>query len=456
MPRALTLLASDFIAFYGALGATLWLRYGNSEFISQWSGHVIPFSLLLIVWFFALYITNLYNVQFMRNDREFFERLTQAMLFATVISILFFYFIPFFGITPKRNLFFFLLLLAVGMWSIRFLYNKVLAGSAKKNVLIVGITKESLELAELITHNPQFGYSIRSLVNLTPGSSSLITQTPIGWHIIQSLNEVDAHIVRENIDTVIITPDAYQAREVVHLFYSTIFRQINFITLATITEQLTGRIPLGSINQAWFLDNLAEGAKKSLSPVKRIVDVILASALGLPTLLALPFIAALIRLDSRGPVFFRQARTGQDRKTFSIIKFRTMQINAESATGAVWASHNDTRITRIGSFLRKTRIDELPQLWNILRGDMSLVGPRAERPEFDTQLAQQIPFYNERYLIKPGLSGWAQINYPYGASIDDATQKLQYDLYYIKNRSLVLDLEIILKTISISLRRSGR
>jgi lipopolysaccharide/colanic/teichoic acid biosynthesis glycosyltransferase len=156
-----------------------------------------------------------------------------------------------------------------------------------------------------------------------------------------------------------------------------------------------------------------------------------------------------------GLIFFRQKRSGRGGVPFSIIKFRTMRTDAERS-GAVWATENDPRVTAVGRVLRKSRIDELPQLWNIMLGDMSLVGPRAERPEFDTQLAQQIPFYRERYLIKPGLSGWAQINYPYGASVQDALQKLQYDLYYIKHRSLALDIAIVLKTISISLRRAGR
>ncbi|MBP6885670.1 MAG: sugar transferase [Candidatus Pacebacteria bacterium] len=455
MPRIITLLSSDFVSFYGALAVTLLLRYGRSDFTIQFSRHVVPFSLLLLVWLFALYITNLYNVRFMRNDREFFERLAQAMLFAAVISIIFFYLIPFFGITPKRNLFIFLILLAIGMWGMRLLYNRILAGSTKKNILIVGITKEAIELATFITNNPQLGYRISSFVHLN-NESIETTTSATSWGVIHNLNEVDAHIIHKSIDTVVITPDAYQLKEVVDLFYSAISRQINFISLTSLTEQLTGRIPLGSINQTWFLNNLEEGSKKSLDPMKRFVDIASATLLGIPTLIALPFIAAIILVDSRGPVFFRQARTGRAGTPFSIIKFRTMKIDAEATTGAVWATQNDSRITRVGSLLRKTRIDELPQLWNILRGDMSLVGPRAERPEFDAQLALQIPFYNERYLIKPGLSGWAQINYPYGASVEDALQKLQYDLYYIKHRSILLDLEIVLKTISISLRRSGR
>jgi len=455
MLRKATLIASDLVAFYGALTVVLFLRYGRSDFVAQWSYHIIPFSVLLVVWVFALYIANLYDPRMMRNDREFYERLGQAMIFAGVTSLLFFYLIPFFGIAPKRNLFLFLVALALLMWGMRSLYNRIIATGAKKQLLIVGLNHEALELATLITENPQLGYNVRALVRLRQEDLPLDT-VHTRWNIIDDLATADRAISAHEIDTVVISPSAYQMHEVVSLFYGALSRQIDFVSLVTLSEQLTGRVPLGSINQAWFLDNIAEGSKKRLETLKRVTDITSSILLGIPTLILIPIIALFLRLDSRGPIFFRQKRTGRGGIPFHIIKFRTMRTDAETATGAVWATENDPRVTRLGRLLRKTRIDELPQLWNILRGDMSLIGPRAERPEFDAQLASQIPFYRERYLIKPGLSGWAQINYPYGASPADALEKLQYDLFYIKHRSLALDLEIILKTISISLRRSGR
>jgi len=178
--------------------------------------------------------------------------------------------------------------------------------------------------------------------------------------------------------------------------------------------------------------------------------------MGVASLALYPFIILAIKISSPGPIFYRQKRLGQAGKVFEIIKFRTMDQNAEKFTGAVWTVEGDPRITKIGNLLRKMRLDELPQLWNILKGEMSFVGPRAERPEFHEQLKQEIPFYEERYIIKPGLSGWAQINYRYGSSVADAAEKLQYDLYYIKNRSLILDLGIILKTVNIALKQAGR
>lgn len=438
MFKKLTLVASDLAAFYGALALILVVRYGASAWQMQWSIHRAPFSILLIAWLFALYIANLYDTRIMRNDRDFFARLAQATGVASIASVLFFYLIPYFGIAPKMNLFFFLVVCALLFASTRFLYNRVIAVGTKERLLIVGVNQESLELVDFIRANPQFGYGIGAVVGL------------------EELKKIDAIIFEHRIDTVIISPEAYQMQEVVDVFYRTLSRRVDFVGLAAFMERLTGRVPLGAIDQMWFLDNMTEGSKRSFDVGKRVFDVAAAIVLGIPALILTPFIASAIWLESPGPIFFKNRRTGQGGTSFDMIKFRSMRPNAEATTGAVWAKDNDPRTTRIGRLLRKSRIDELPQLWNILKGDMSLIGPRAERPEFDAMLSGQIPFYRERYLIKPGLSGWAQINYPYGSSVQDAAQKLQYDLYYIKHRSPILDLEIILKTVNISLRRAGR
>jgi exopolysaccharide biosynthesis polyprenyl glycosylphosphotransferase len=181
-----------------------------------------------------------------------------------------------------------------------------------------------------------------------------------------------------------------------------------------------------------------------------IIGIILALPL-------LPVIAVLIKINSPGPLFFKQTRVGQLEKKFQLLKFRTMEVDAEKGCGAVWAQKDDPRITRIGGFLRKMRIDELPQLYNVLIGDMSIVGPRPERPEFVADLKNQIPYYTERHFAKPGITGWAQIRYNYGASVEDAMEKLRYDLYYIKNMSPFLDFQIIIETAKVMLfGRGGR
>ena len=233
-------------------------------------------------------------------------------------------------------------------------------------------------------------------------------------------------------------------------------KKIIFLILASFYELLTGRIPLGAINQIWFLENLSEGTKRGYEIVKRSGDIIFAIVIGVISLILYPFAILAVKISSPGPIFYRQKRVGQLGKVFEIVKFRTMRKDAEKDTGAIWTTENDPRITKVGNFLRKTRLDEVPQVWNILKGEMSFVGPRAERPEFHDLLRKNVPFYEERYLIKPGLSGWAQINFHYGSSVQDAAEKLKYDLYYIKNRSLLLDLGIILKTVRIAFKQAGR
>jgi sugar transferase (PEP-CTERM system associated) len=222
-------------------------------------------------------------------------------------------------------------------------------------------------------------------------------------------------------------------------------------------EKLSGKLLIENIQPSWFIYSNGFRSNAIQRIYKRLVDILF-SLLGL--VVALPFfplLALLIKLDSPGPVLFRQVRVGEGGRHFVILKFRTMRQDAEKGTGAVWAQKNDSRITRIGGFLRKSRLDELPQLFNVLKGEMSFIGPRPERPEFIESLSERIPYYNKRHFIKPGLTGWAQICYPYGASEEDALEKLRYDLYYIKNYSFLFDVLIVLETIKVVLYgRGGR
>jgi exopolysaccharide biosynthesis polyprenyl glycosylphosphotransferase len=453
--RRLTLMWGDLVALYAALAAVLWIRYGANNWNPAWQAHVWPFTLLFVLWLVALYIANLYDRRFLRNDRDFYARLAQAMGAAAVVSVAFFYFIPVFAITPKTNLFLFIAVASLSLVGVRWLANRALAGGAKKRLLIVGLNDDSLALARFVTNNPQFGWTVRALVRL--GQDTLALEPATGpWLMLDESEDLTAFIRAKRIDTVVISPAAYDQGDLVGMLYGAIAEQVDFASLASFTERVTGTLPLGAISQQWFLENIAENSKKPYETAKRAMDVVVSVMLGIPVLLLTPFIAAAIVAESPGSPIFRNRRTGRGGKPFTMFKFRSMRHDAEKETGAVWAKENDPRVTRVGRFLRKTRLDELPQLWNILRGEMSLVGPRAERPEFDAQLTAQIPFYLERYLTRPGLSGWAQINFPYGSSVADARRKLEYDLYYLKHRTLAIDFEIILKTLAISLRRAGR
>jgi sugar transferase (PEP-CTERM system associated) len=220
-------------------------------------------------------------------------------------------------------------------------------------------------------------------------------------------------------------------------------------------EHHLGRIELDAIDANWLL--FADGFQSGMvsRAVKRVFDIAIGLLLTIVTLPLMLVTAAMIKVDSRGPVFYRQERTGLHGETFTLFKFRSMAMDAEVAGKPQWAQQRDPRITRVGAFIRASRIDELPQLFNVLRGEMSMIGPRPERPVFVEELSKVIPFYNHRGYVKPGLTGWAQVNYPYGASVDDAREKLAYDLYYVKNRGVLLDMVILLSTVRVILFREG-
>ena len=436
--KKVLLFLSDTAILYASLVLTLLVRYPN-KFERQYWAHLYPFSLIFILWLLVFYIANLYEPKLLRNNIHFYSALFQTITITAAISVLFFYLIPLYGITPRTNLLIFVAIFSGLEFINRYTSNNILQKGFKKSVLIVGTNTQSLELDLFIKENPQLGYEVKSVIDISS----------------DKLKDISHTIREEKIDTIVLSPEAYQVPEIINIFYKSLEQKVGFMNLASFYELLTGMVPLGAINQIWFLENLNEGNKRAYEIVKRGNDLAFAVVLGFISLLFYPFIIILIKATSEGPVFYKQNRVGQAGKIFKIIKFRTMNKDAEKETGAVWASNNDPRITNVGRFMRKTRIDELPQLWNILKGEMAFVGPRAERPEFHESL-KAVPFYEERYLIKPGLSGWAQINFHYGSSVEDATEKLKYDLYYIKNRSLILDLGIALKTIRIALQQSGK
>ncbi len=445
--KKLFLTLGDIAVLYLALLLTLYFRYSENWF-SQWYQHFYPFTIIYVFWLTIFYISGLYDLNLARNNIDFFTTLTKTFLVGAALTVAFFYFIPFFGIAPKTNLFIYLLVFALLFVLWRQLYNFFIKTPALlNNALILGQNKEMKELISYIKTNPQLGYRIQKIID------------PEEVKILSDLTKL---IVKEKIQTIVTMASPHKDAILVRNLYHCLPLKIIVTDLPTFYEKITGKIPVSSIEEIWFLENMMSGRHFLFEATKRVIDVIIASLGTLITVALTPLIALVIKIDSPGPIFIKQKRVGQDNQIYELIKFRSMFALAPDGSaelnGAEWFRKNEDRITRVGKFMRKTRIDELPQLWNVLKGDMSFVGPRPERPEFafSNELLSKIPFYQIRHTIKPGLSGWAQIKYPHGSSIEDTMQKLQYDLYYIKNRSYLLDLGIILKTIKIILSAGGR
>jgi sugar transferase (PEP-CTERM system associated) len=273
--------------------------------------------------------------------------------------------------------------------------------------------------------------------------------------IIGSYEQLTELIARERIDQIIVALPDRRGTLPLETLLACKMRGVEVTEGTTFYERVSGKILLETLRPSWIIFSSGFTVSPLIRLLKRLEDLCLASLGLLLTLPVMAVLAILIKLDSRGPAWFTQERLGEDGKAFILFKFRSMFVGAEAATGPVFAGEHDARVTRIGRFLRATRLDELPQLFNVLKGDMSFIGPRPERPFFVEQFAKEIPYYTQRLSVKPGITGWAQVNYPYGATLEDAVEKLRLDLYYIKNMSLFLDLLIILKTVKIAILRHG-
>ena len=316
----------------------------------------------------------------------------------------------------------------------------------KPRLLLVGSDRSGKvrqALAESLTDAEVIGYV---------GESDLMEQSPcLGTSL-----EVVEVAKRYRSTMIVLLPNAPIDDEIATELLQAKLRGLMVVDVRSFCEHMVYRLPVSQISSEWLLteDGFSLNTRGSLRRLKRAADLLASLALLIITSPVMLCAALAVRLESPGPVIYSQRRVGLFGREFTVYKFRSMRSDAEK-NGAVWAVKSDPRVTRVGRILRKTRIDELPQLWNVLKGEMSLIGPRPERPEFVQQLEEQIPFYSLRHAVKPGVTGWAQVCYPYGSSVDDSRRKLEYDLYYVKNMSLLLDIRITLKTIGVILFPKG-
>jgi sugar transferase (PEP-CTERM system associated) len=323
----------------------------------------------------------------------------------------------------------------------------------RERLLLIGASDGSGSLArELFNRRLQFGIEIVGVIDPE--------DRRVGQHVFNTavIGQTDniADIVRERrVDRVVVNLADARGRLPVDTLLDLRLKGITVDHLASVYERYTGKIALENLRPSWLIFSPGFRQTRALFAAKRALDITI-GAIGL--MLAAPLmilVAAAVKLTSPGPVFYSQRRVGKNGRVFIIRKFRSMRVDAEAESGAVWASAHDRRVTAVGRLLRTMRLDELPQLWNVLMDDMSMVGPRPERPEFVGDLTREIQFYAQRHVVKPGLTGWAQISYPYGSSVADAQQKLQYDLYYLKHMSLALDMFILAATLKTVVARTG-
>lgn len=453
--RTSLLLLAEAAVVFGAIVVAVYLRLGvedsQNELLMRQG--FLKAALATLFCLAAFYLFDLYDFIVMHDRRELVLRLVQALGLAWVALALAFYAFP--QLMLGRGISLIALPLALGLmvsWrlSIHWLLGHPDFG---EKILIVGSGSFAVEVAREMLERPDAGYRIAGFVGTDP---ELLGKSLINPRVIGLTSDLEEVVRREGIDRIVVAMGERRGQLPTNeLLQLSLAGTVNIEEGASFYERVTGRVSLNLIRPSWLIFS-SRGRQARISGIARnVVHRIVALVGGLLSLPIAVGTAILIKLDSRGPVLYRQERVGKNGSLFTVMKFRSMRTDAEKA-GPVWASLDDDRTTRVGRIIRKLRIDEIPQFWNILRGDMDFVGPRPERPHFVSQLAEEIPYYEQRHLIAPGLTGWAQIKYPYGASIEDARQKLQYDLYYIKNQSLMLDAIILFETIKIILFGRGR
>ncbi len=420
----------DIAILYVALISTLILRYGLPYFKEPLTSHLKPFSLIFIIWILAFFLADFYKDTNLRIDPSVIQAFILTILISIIASVILFYLFPnFFKLTPKTNLVIFGLIFGILDFGWRFILIKIYISSGWRNrLLFIGDSLTITQIIDLLKINPQIGYDVVAQVKECSSAKSK-----------QDINQI---INTFQINTIIIQSCLKKDPEVAKIIYQLLSLGISTIDLVYFYETIFRKLPLEELEEGWFIEKIITH-RYLYDIIKRIIDIGLSIFIGIISLPITFIIAILIKSTSRGPIIYRQERIGVNDKPFILFKFRTMRINQ---SGPLWTTKDDKRLTTLGKVLRRTHLDEIPQLYNILKGDISFIGPRPERREL-VELYKQLPYYEIRHIIKPGLTGWAQLNYKPSASLEEAKEKLEYDIYYIKNRSLILDFLILLKTL---------
>lgn len=436
------LFLGDILFLYAALVVSLFIRYPQEFGPEVLQDHLAPFSVLFVAWVVVFIIAGLYekHVRVLKNRLP--STILRVQVVNSILAVIFFYAIPVFGITPKTTLFVFLVVsfVFIVLWR---MYGPLLLGQKAQSALFIGSGEEFHELAEELLRHKGYPLSVARIIDLGKTQPEELA------------HELSAAI-QKHPETTVIALDIEDARleKAMPLFYELIAAQYTYVDIHRLYEDVFKRLPVSLLDERWFIQNVSFLPSRMYDALKRLADIIVATICFVASLPFYVLAYALIKIDDRGPVFFAHERVGQNNKPITIVKFRTMPVHSEKdglSKGRI--------ITPVGSFLRRSRIDELPQLMNVIRGDLSLIGPRPELPALVAVYEKQVPYYGLRHLVKPGLSGWAQINQnippKFAAEVAATKIKVSYDLFYIKHRSFLLDVLIALQTVRELLSRKG-
>lgn len=434
-----------------AIYIALFLRWADADNISVTLKVHLPEAITFATIFtFTMFALGLYNKDHAGTLGTVFTRLLFSFLMGFIALALIFYVYP--DLVIWRSAFAIAFVIGiVGIMLIRWVFLHVAdIETFKRRILVLGVGQKAARIERLENSGGSHGFMVVGFVPISDQELKIAESQNVWGNM--SLVDLAAE---KGIEEIVVAVDERRGGMPTGALLDCKLAGITVTDYSTFWERETGKVDLDALHPSWliFSDGFVGGWLQSM--LKRVFDVVASLALLVAALPVLIITGILVRLESPGPVFYRQERVGLNGKTFMLNKFRSMRTDAEADGVPRWAAVNDSRITRLGSFIRKTRIDEIPQIFNVLKGEMSFIGPRPERPFFVEQLHEAIPYYQERHRVKPGISGWAQLNYPYGASIEDSKEKFQFDLYYIKNYSLFLDLIVLIQTFRVVLWPNG-
>jgi len=452
VPHAVVWLALiEFLALLGSAEAA-WHIYANfagfdaGTLGARW----LPLTTFAVSNSLAMMATGMYGNEALRSMKFATARLLAAISLGVIFLSIIGFLLPTATLWRVNSLYAMVLAIAA-LFVIRLILTQTAGAEAfKRRILVLGAGSRAARL-QALADTPGSGIAVAGFVAMSGSEKTMKNAVPR-----EQIPNLSDHVVALGAGEVVLAMEERRNSLPLNDLLRVKTTGVHVNDIASFIERETGRVDLATTNPSALIFSDGFSAGQRISRVAKRVFDILASVAVLVIGLPLVIIAAIaVKLDSKGPVFYRQSRVGLYGEPYEIVKIRSMRTDAEAAGKAIWASENDPRITRVGNIIRKLRVDELPQLWCVLKGHMSFVGPRPERPSFVEELEQQLPYYAERHMVKPGLTGWAQINYPYGASVEDARAKLEYDLYYAKNYSPFLDLLILLQTVRVVLWPEG-